>query len=132
MNRKLLSLISFSFILSFILLLSRGEVSETNICVKGDNGECPNSDSTEEILDVEHSFNGEDFKYRSSFKIQFADFKVIPLDKEKNGIAPESVDEFRRLLSNNDLYSIRIRSKLGQSLNQSVYIMASIPSVRLG
>lgn len=87
-----------------------------------------NMASNDELFTIEHSVDGKTFSSRSNFKIQFSQGnKVISVDPEKNGIFQDNADKFKALLQDNGFYRIRISSQLG--VNNTVFVMASVPAV---
>ena len=80
------------------------------------------------ILEIEHAVNGNTFRPRSKFTIQFkTDGKQSVLETEKNGIFGNDLNGFKSLLNNNDLYRIRVHSNPNNA--SSPYITSAIPAV---
>lgn len=83
------------------------------------------------VIELEHSVDdGETFTSRGKFTVTLnSDGKYTVSDMERNGIFAESIESFKTLLRQNDLYRIRTRSLPGSST--APYVMAALPACEL-
>jgi hypothetical protein len=83
------------------------------------------------VIELEHSVDdGETFTPRGKFTVTLnAEGKYTVSDMERNGIFAESIESFKTLLRQNDLYRIRTRSLPGSST--APYVMAALPACEL-
>lgn len=120
---------SWAFLFLIVNLVAMKVLSDLSISTTKEKDSIPIFDD-DVPFDIEHSFDGEHYIYRNSYKIQAKPTtKIILVDaSDKSSVKTEDLESFRQLLVNNDFYRIRIHSQLFNE--SSPFVIASIPAVR--
>mmetsp|Transcript_1916 Transcript_1916/g.4461 ORF Transcript_1916/g.4461 Transcript_1916/m.4461 type:complete len:244 (+) Transcript_1916:152-883(+) len=92
--------------------------------------EIPLVEKKEIIFTIEHAIGGRDFMHRSTIHlIKKSDGKQGLLFPEKNGVFGEDMQVIREMLEKNELYTIRIKSQVGNVSSEPV--ITSLPMCEL-
>jgi hypothetical protein len=85
-------------------------------------------DDITNLVEVDHSVNGGDFVPRSKYALKLKDgkYEISIVEAEKNSIGGENLDGFKKALSDNGLYRIRVKTSQGGKSS-----IAAIPACEL-